>query len=290
MALHGSFHRASAQHRNVLRKGLTTEGRWSHWSWNNRAFTCSGSSFGWRQLDVAVVGGGIGGMSAATALRRAGHKVSIYERTNFIGQAGASISCAANGTRWLHEWGVDVAQGDGVILRKLISRDWTTGKILTEYELEDYEKRWGYVYYMFQRQSMHKMLENAALGEGAGVPVQLFLSHKVTGHVLHAHLRDSVQATASLTLSISARISTSRLVRLSLRMDLWSIMISLSARMALGLPFVVFSVSGRRGDLLSLAACMQTSLLKMPSPLVCRISRKMMPCSSGAAMARAGTR
>ncbi|EPS28675.1 hypothetical protein PDE_03621 [Penicillium oxalicum 114-2] len=117
-------------------------------------------------------------MSAATALRRAGHKVSIYERTNFIGQAGASISCAANGTRWLHEWGVDVAQGDGVILRKLISRDWTTGKILTEYELEDYEKRWGYVYYMFQRQSMHKMLENAALGEGAGVPVQLFLSHK----------------------------------------------------------------------------------------------------------------
>ncbi|KAJ6078758.1 hypothetical protein N7467_008511 [Penicillium canescens] len=103
------------------------------------------SSPGWRQLDIAVVGGGIGGMCAATALRRAGHKVSIYERADFIGLAGASISCAANGTRWLHEWGVDVAKGDGVILQKLISRDWTTGKILTEYGLDDYEERWGYV-------------------------------------------------------------------------------------------------------------------------------------------------
>ncbi|KAJ5990728.1 hypothetical protein N7522_010935 [Penicillium canescens] len=133
---------------------------------------------GWRQLDIAVVGGGIGGMSAATAMRRAGHKVSIYERADLIGQAGASISCAANGTRWLHEWGVDVAKGDGVILQKLISRDWTTGKILTEYELNDYEERWGHVYYMFQRQCMHTMLKISALGEGDGVPAKLFLNYK----------------------------------------------------------------------------------------------------------------
>jgi salicylate hydroxylase len=137
------------------------------------------SPHGWRQLDIAVVGGGIGGMSAATALRRAGHKVSIYERANLIGQAGASISCAANGTRWLHEWGVDVAKGDGVILQKLISRDWTTGKILTEYELDDYEERWGHVYYMFQRQCMHTMLKVSALGEGEGMPAKLFLNYKV---------------------------------------------------------------------------------------------------------------
>lgn len=134
---------------------------------------------GWRQLDIAVVGGGIGGMSAATALRRAGHKVSVYERADFLRQAGASVSCAANGTRWLHEWGVDVAKGDGVILKKLISRDWRTGKILTEYELDDYEERWGYVYYMFQRQCMHTMLKDSALGEGEGVPAKLFMNHKV---------------------------------------------------------------------------------------------------------------
>ncbi|GIJ83166.1 hypothetical protein Asppvi_001685 [Aspergillus pseudoviridinutans] len=136
------------------------------------------SSPGWRQLDVAVVGGGIGGMSAAVALRRAGHKVSIYERADFVGEAGASLSCAANGTRWLHEWGVDVAKGDGVILQKLISRDWTTGKILSVYELSDYEERWGYVYYMFQRQRMHSMMKDSAFGEGQGLPARLFINHK----------------------------------------------------------------------------------------------------------------
>jgi salicylate hydroxylase len=137
------------------------------------------SSPGWRQLDVAIVGGGIGGMSAAIALRRAGHKVSIYERADFVGEAGASISCAANGTRWLHEWEVELEKGDGVILRKLISRDWTTGKVLSLYELDDYEERWGYVYYMFQRQCMHAMLKASALGEGKGQPARLFVNYQV---------------------------------------------------------------------------------------------------------------
>lgn len=139
---------------------------------------------GWRQLDVAVIGGGIGGLSAAIALRRAGHKVSVYERADSVGEAGASISCAANGTRWLHEWDVDVAKGDGVILQRLISRDWTTGKVLSVYELDDYRERWGYVYYMFQRQSMHTMLKDSAFGEGKGPSAKLFLNHKV----IHASL------------------------------------------------------------------------------------------------------
>ncbi|CCF46823.1 hypothetical protein CH063_03958, partial [Colletotrichum higginsianum] len=47
---------------------------------------------GWRQLDVGVIGGGIGGMSVAIALRRAGHKVSVYERNDFAGEVGASVS------------------------------------------------------------------------------------------------------------------------------------------------------------------------------------------------------
>jgi salicylate hydroxylase len=133
----------------------------------------------WRQLDIGVVGGGIGGMATAISLRRAGHRVSIYEQADLVGEVGASISCAANGTRWLHEWGVDLKKGDGVVLRKLISRDWETGEPLSVYDLGDYEERWGYVHYMFQRQRMHSMLKDAALGEGEGLPARLFVNHKV---------------------------------------------------------------------------------------------------------------
>lgn len=99
----------------------------------------------WRELDVAVIGGGVGGIAAATSLRQAGHRVTIYERADFAGEVGASISCAANGTRWLEEWGVDIHIGRPVVLKKLISHDWKTGEVQNEYDLRDYKERWGYV-------------------------------------------------------------------------------------------------------------------------------------------------
>ncbi|OJJ77628.1 hypothetical protein ASPBRDRAFT_36851 [Aspergillus brasiliensis CBS 101740] len=133
----------------------------------------------WRRLSVGVVGGGIGGMAVAISLRRAGHDVTIYERHDFAGEVGASVSCAANGTRWLHEWGVDVAKGDPVILRKLINRDWKTGEPVSVYDLGDYEKRWGYVYNMFHRQYMHAMLKDCATQEeGEGTPAKLKVNHQ----------------------------------------------------------------------------------------------------------------
>ena len=99
----------------------------------------------WKELNIAVIGGGIGGLSAATSLRRAGHRVTIYERADFAGEVGASISCAANGTRWLEEWKVYIPIGRPVILEKLISHDWKTGEVVNEYTLDDYEDKWGYV-------------------------------------------------------------------------------------------------------------------------------------------------
>ncbi|RMZ92083.1 hypothetical protein DV736_g683, partial [Chaetothyriales sp. CBS 134916] len=137
------------------------------------------SEGGWRPLDVGVVGGGIGGLSVAIAMRRGGHRVTIYERNDFAGEVGASVSCAANGTRWLYEWGVDIAKGDGVVLKKLINRDWRTGEPVSVYDLDDYEERWGYVYYMFHRQYMHAMLKDCALQEeGEGEPAELKLNHQ----------------------------------------------------------------------------------------------------------------
>ncbi|KAJ5638229.1 hypothetical protein N7490_008108 [Penicillium lividum] len=133
---------------------------------------------GWQRLNVAVVGGGIGGMSVAIALRRAGHEVTIYERNDFAGEVGASVSCAANGTRWLHEWEVDIVKGDPVTLQSLINRDWKTGEPVSEVSLDDYEEKWGYVYYMFHRQQMHSMLKDAALGEGKGTPAKLMVNYR----------------------------------------------------------------------------------------------------------------
>lgn len=163
----------------------------------------------WRHLKVGVIGGGIGGMAVAVALRRAGHSVHVYERNDYAGEVGASVSCAANGSRWLHEWNVDVEKGDPVVLKQLINRDWKTGEPLTVYSLEDYREKWGFEYYMFHRQYMHAMLKDSALLEdGEGEPAKLFVNHKVSD----CQALFFSEAIAQLTNDTSASLLTSRLV------------------------------------------------------------------------------
>jgi len=53
-----------------------------------------------------VVGGGIGGLSAAIALRRAGVQAEVYERRPELREAGAGISLWPNATRQLRRWGL----------------------------------------------------------------------------------------------------------------------------------------------------------------------------------------
>ncbi|KAJ7638439.1 salicylate hydroxylase [Roridomyces roridus] len=131
-----------------------------------------------KQLKVAIVGGGIGGLAAAVALRRAGHLVEIYERRDFDVEVGASISCAANGTQWLREWDVDIPDMRPVVLMNLVMREWESGKILNDYKLDKYEEEWGNVYNMFHRRDMHAtLLKTATSTEGKGVPCKVRIDH-----------------------------------------------------------------------------------------------------------------
>lgn len=112
-------------------------------------------------------------------MRQAGHRVTIYERADFAGEVGASISCAANGTIWLEEWKVNLGIGKPVVLRKLISHDWKTGEVLNVYDMSDYKERWGYVFCVFHRVDMHDMLMDSATGEShSGIPAVLKVNHK----------------------------------------------------------------------------------------------------------------
>ncbi|TVY26983.1 FAD-dependent monooxygenase [Lachnellula hyalina] len=130
-------------------------------------------------LDVAVLGSGLGGLCAALSLRRAGHKVTLYERFDFAGEVGASLSVASNGSRWIERWGVDVPSVKPVTLQRLIMHDWETGTIKNKYDLGDYKTKFGSEYYNFHRIDMHQTLLDTVQQEGgAGIPCKIITNHR----------------------------------------------------------------------------------------------------------------
>ncbi len=47
-------------------------------------------------LDIAIAGGGIGGMAAAIALMRQGHRVTVHEQAPGWGRVGADVNLTPN--------------------------------------------------------------------------------------------------------------------------------------------------------------------------------------------------
>lgn len=138
-----------------------------------------GSAGGQAILDVAVIGAGLGGLCTALALRRAGHNVTLYERYDFAGEVGASLSVASNGSRWLLNWDLDIDAVKPVILHKLVMHEWETGQVINEYGLGDYKEKFGTDYYNFHRIDMHKaLLQTVHQEKGKGPPCHLKTNHK----------------------------------------------------------------------------------------------------------------
>jgi salicylate hydroxylase len=61
------------------------------------------------RLDVVIVGGGIGGLFAANALRSKGLQVSVYEQAPAIGEVGAGVFLTPNSVRHLQRIGLQAA-------------------------------------------------------------------------------------------------------------------------------------------------------------------------------------
>jgi len=70
---------------------------------------------------VIIVGGGIGGLTAALALLKRGIDVEVYEQSAMLKEVGAGVQLGSNGTRVLYALGLRDAL-DRALLLSLIAK------------------------------------------------------------------------------------------------------------------------------------------------------------------------
>ena len=115
-----------------------------------------------KPLSIAIVGAGIGGMAAASLLKRAGHDVQVYEQASRFGRVGAGIQMTPNAMKVLRRLGVEerlkrVAYRSEVRL----SREWDTGEITSELKLgEEVEKKFGAPFLYLHRAELLAAIES----------------------------------------------------------------------------------------------------------------------------------
>ena len=114
-------------------------------------------------MQAIVVGAGIGGLTAALALRAAGLDVAVYEQADELREVGAGIQLAPNATRLLHRLGLaEALAGVGVMPEAIEHKRWEDGRILLRQPLgATYERAFGAPYYHLYRPDLLAVLSDA---------------------------------------------------------------------------------------------------------------------------------
>ncbi|MGB0747285.1 MAG: FAD-dependent monooxygenase [Magnetospiraceae bacterium] len=109
------------------------------------------------------MGGGIGGLTLALALRRRGLSATIYEQADELREVGAAVALSANATRFYDELGLR-QQFDDVCfsISTLIYRDGRSGVIIGKHSGEPtYEEQFGACYWGIHRADLQAILSQA---------------------------------------------------------------------------------------------------------------------------------
>jgi salicylate hydroxylase len=118
-----------------------------------------------RNLSVIVIGAGLGGLTAALALQRAGHRVKVHEQAPSLGEIGAGVMLTPNATRILIKLGLgDAIRSHGIVPAYTAVRDAISGRELSNVSIGDsLDRRHGAPYYHIHRADLHTVLSKAVL-------------------------------------------------------------------------------------------------------------------------------
>jgi len=112
-----------------------------------------------RKQRVAVIGGGMGGLTAGVLLQRAGFDANVYEQAKLLARVGAGINIYPNGMHVLRATGVvDHLLNLGQLPKTWLSREWDTGRILYSQPEEEWHRRYGEPHAILHRGDLQRAL------------------------------------------------------------------------------------------------------------------------------------
>jgi 6-hydroxynicotinate 3-monooxygenase len=128
-------------------------------------------------LRIAIIGAGIGGLTAAACLRRIGFEVQLFEQARAFARVGAGIQQAPNSIRVLYALGLkDKLLARGFQPECNESRDHDTGALTNALPLgKTVRNRYGVPYFLMHRGELHAMLADL-------IPPEIIrLNHRLEG-------------------------------------------------------------------------------------------------------------
>lgn len=133
-------------------------------------------------MDVIIAGAGISGLAAAIALRRTGHRVTMYERSSLNNEIGAAITVPSNASKFLIPWGLDPVRARFVNGKGTHFCDYRT--LETRHIVVDLCEEAGAPLFYAHRVDLHEELKRLACGpEGSGEPARIVVRSEIEKYV-----------------------------------------------------------------------------------------------------------
>ena len=127
-----------------------------------------------KRPSIAIIGAGLGGLTAAATLRLHGFDVQVYEQATRFGRVGAGIQMMPNSMKVLRRIGIEEkVRNTSFQPYSHLNRAWDTGEILRELPMP--ESLFGAPYLCMHRADIHAALESSV------PPEIIHLKKKVAG-------------------------------------------------------------------------------------------------------------
>ncbi|RAP73447.1 FAD-dependent monooxygenase [Paenibacillus montanisoli] len=157
-----------------------------------------------------VIGAGIGGLSAALALRQRGWQVAVYDRAAALREAGAGIVLAANAMKALDLLGVGgQARTVGAPVEQADIRSWD-GRLITSLPAAEQAAKYGTHSYVMHRADLQSILLHAVAAESPVHTGMRWLTGERKGDLVTAVFEDDTREDANVLIGADGLHSTVR--------------------------------------------------------------------------------